>query len=167
VRGLPGSAHRRFCCLLAACALSPASATADVHPDCFDAEWGVTCFKDRVEDAKLIDAVLAPALARLGWERACYLVQYVKGDNGGPDLILVSVQGAMHEHAPTCTRLSLPGDPRERSRGTGSRELRRIAERLKKALLDSPKAVRTKTLRNLREITVVDGRDHEGSAGLR
>jgi hypothetical protein len=79
-----------------------AHAMADVDPDCFAGELSVTCSLNRVDEAKDADKLFRPVLEKLGWDWSCYRVQYIHGDNGGPDTLSVVIFGPKGSKAPEC-----------------------------------------------------------------
>ena len=90
-------------CACAALALAPALAFSAVDPDCFWGKESIACALDRVDDAKMADTLVEPVLAKAGWKHGCYRVLFIKGTNGGPDTLLVAVDGPRGGSAPGCT----------------------------------------------------------------
>lgn len=148
VRRIPqvGAAAVVACCLLGV-------SRAEVHPDCFDKQWGVTCAKERAEDAQAADAALAGVAARQGWQQACYQLQYVGGQNGEAYMILISMMGKKGGTAPDCL------DPVSTTRGVASvGQMEKLAADMKKALLRLPPAGKAKVLRQVDSLALVNGR---------
>lgn len=162
------------------------SALADVSPDCFAEEMREVslCAQNRIEDAEAADRLLAPVIARHGWSRGCYELQYVAGDNGGPDTLLISIHGARGGSAPACRSIRAvalsAGEVRQiqdrggtfddavkatarkslrRGRATAATEdeVRSIGRDIKRALLTSTAAVRARLLRHTRQISLGNG----------
>jgi hypothetical protein len=173
--------------------LLPLPASADVHPDCLDQQWGVTCDKARVADARTIDQVVAPLATRLGWKQGCYRVQYVKGDDGAPGTILVRLHGAKGGAAPACITTAFPsltpgekqalvdrglrGDAlaqaaiqvsTEKAQRAAASEttLRKLAAELLAAIAALPAEDRGRLLRGVADIVVVNGWGGTGSASV-
>lgn len=137
----------------------PSLTLADVHSDCFDRQWGVTCDKTRVEDAKAADQAFAPVAAGEGWARGCYLVQYAT-DAKGPSSIVVSLKGKKGGTAPACLDVATQGP------GLPSAALSRLAGRFRDALAGLPASARTTALRGVTEVYVTDGRGGDARAKI-
>lgn len=168
-------------------------AAAAVDPDCFDREFGFICHKGRVEDAKVADELVAPVLARAGWVRGCYRVQYVKGDAGRLDVLLVGVDGRRGAMAPGCKQIEpaklTVAEAREiQRRGGGMQELMKaigdrtnakgaresatsaelleIGKAIKKSILAADTATKSRLLRDTRQISLGSGYGGEATIPL-
>lgn len=143
--------------LIAPCALSlllaPQIAKARVDPDCFTGEWSFTCAVNRVDEAKEADKLFGPVLERRGWNWGCYAVQYVKGDGGGRDTLLVIVHGRKGSTPPACTT---PSRANQQAAMAPS-EIAAVADELKHALLRAPKPLRDQLLRDTKMLSVGNG----------
>jgi hypothetical protein len=169
---------------IAALALAPAVAFSAVDSDCFWGKESIACALDRVDDAKVADTLVEPVLAKAGWKHGCYRVLFIKGDNGGPDTLLVAVDGPRGGSAPGCTTPVVEGlTPAETKRildrgGTfqdvmkatseksirkGEAEaategqLRDIGLAIKKAILASPEPTKSRLLRKTRQLVLGSG----------
>jgi hypothetical protein len=129
------------------------SVQAEVSADCFAGDLSVTCALSRVDEAKDVDKLAAPVFERHGWNSSCYEVQYIRGDAGGADEIVVSVNGVRGGRPPTCGTTLANGD---RGAMTVS-ELKALGRELKKALMASPKAHRGELLRRVKQLMVTNG----------
>ena len=145
--------------LLVATALVPRPASGDVHPDCFDKQWGVTCDKTRVEDAKAADRAFVPIAVREGWARSCYLVQYAT-DAGGPSSIVVSLKGKKGGTAPSCLDMARQGP------GLPAAALSRLAGQFRDALAGLSASARATVLRGVTEVYVTDGRGGDATVKI-
>lgn len=137
----------------------PGAATAALHPDCFDKQWGVTCDKARVEDAKAADQAFASVAVREGWARGCYLVQYAT-DASGPSSIVVSLKGKKGGAAPSCLDMAKQGP------GLPAAALSRLAGQFRDALAGLPTSARATVLRGVTEVYVTDGRGGDATAKI-
>jgi hypothetical protein len=129
------------------------TARAEVSQDCFAGNLSVTCALNRVDEAKDVDKLAAPVFERRGWNWSCYEVQYIRGDNGGPDTILISVNGVRGGGPPSCgARLD------QGARGAMPElELRNVAKELKGALTSAPGPLRAQLLRKVNNLAVTNG----------
>ena len=126
---------------------------AEVSKDCFAGELSITCAMNRVDEAKDVDKLAAPIFERRGWNWSCYEVQYIRGDAGAPDTIVVNVNGVRGGRPPICGTTLANGD---RGAMTVS-ELKAVAGELKKALAAAPKAHRDELLRKVKQLVVTNG----------
>jgi hypothetical protein len=172
---------------------SSTMARADVDPDCFETEFSITCHKDRVGDATLLDQLAQPILAAAGWSRGCYRVSYVKGDKGRPDSVVVGVDGLKGSSVPACQRIDQAAltDAEARSiqrQGGGQKELMKaisdktvakgkkesassaelmaLGRSLKKAVLAADPDVRSRLLRKTNQIVLGSGFGGEARLAL-
>lgn len=168
-------------------------ADADVDPDCFAGADSFVCHKGRVEDAKLVEQFAAPVLARYGWSRSCVTVQFIRGDEGRPDTLMVSVNGPKGGRAPSCLQppvekltdaevrriLSRGGGQQdlmqaigEKSSTRGAREaatsaqLREIGAELKAAILAAPSITKARLTKNTGKISLGSGYGAEADIPL-
>jgi hypothetical protein len=109
---------------------------AEVSLDCSAGDLSVTSAlnlepRGRGKD---FDKLAKPLLARRQWDWECYEVQYIRGDDGRPDTIFVSVKGVRDGRPPSWgTRLDQGG------RGAmPESELLEIAKELKASLTSAP-----------------------------
>lgn len=129
------------------------SARAAVSPDCFYGDMSVTCALNRVDEAKDLDKLARPIFERRGWDWSCYEVQYVRGDGGKPDTILVSVNGVRGGWPPSCGARLEQG-----ARGAMPEvDLRKVAKELKAALTSAPEPLRAGLLRKVKKLAVTNG----------
>lgn len=109
---------------------TPARARAAVAPDCFSGDLSVTCALSRVDEAKDVDKPAKPVFERRGWDWSCYEIQYIRGDNGGPDTVMVSVNGVRGGKPPSCgSRFADKG-----RNAMQERDLRQVGQELKTVL---------------------------------
>lgn len=132
---------------------SVSTAHAEVSNDCFAGDLSVTCAMNRVDVAKDVDKLAAPIFERRGWNWSCYEVQYIRGDAGGPDTLVVSVNGVRGGRPPTCGTMLAN---RDRSAMTTT-ELKAVGVELKKALTTAPKAHRDELLRKVDKLVITNG----------
>ena len=106
--------------------VASSNAMADVHPDCYDAKWGITCDKGRIEDVKALDALAAPVISRAGWARGCYQLQILKADATNPPVIMIVLLGPKGAPDPDCREKILPAlsqaEAAEAQRGARDRQ---------------------------------------------
>ncbi len=133
--------------------LVAAPAKAEVSPDCFAGTLSFTCAVNRVDEAKDVDKLAKPIFERRGWDWACYEVQYIRGDDGRPDTIMVSVNGIRGGRPPTCgARLD------QGARGAmAGQELQAVARELKAAISSAPAPLRAELLRKVKKLAVTNG----------
>jgi hypothetical protein len=85
-------------------------------------------------------------------------VEYVKGDEGGPDAILVILNGPKGGTAPACRNPTYEPDERKAAaRAAGSAVLKKVGTELKKAILSADPRVRARLLKNTDVIERGDG----------
>jgi hypothetical protein len=133
--------------------LVSAPAFADVSPDCFAGELSITCALNRVDEAKDVDKLAMAIFERRRWNWSCYEVQYIRGDAGGPDTLVVSVNGVRGGRPPTCGTTLANGDRDAMS----NRELKLVGDELRRALKSAPKAHRDELLRKVKQLVVTNG----------
>ena len=139
-------------------AIDVSSVGADVHRDCFAGQWSLTCRTDRVSDAKMLDETIASTIARTGWQRGCYEVEYIRGDAGGPDAILIVLHGRKGGSAPACRNPPYePDEKKAAAQAAGSALLQRLGQELKKAILAAEPQLRSRLLKNTDAIEMGDG----------
>ena len=144
---------RTMAIAIIALAWFPSSAHAAVSRDCFYGELSITCALNRVDEAKDIDRLLRPILERRNWNWGCYEVQYIRGDDGRPDIILVSVNGIRSAKPPMC-------GSRYDDKGAGAMsegELGQVGRDLKAKLLGTPRTLRNELLRKVRTLILTNG----------
>jgi hypothetical protein len=144
-------------------ALLVGDAGAEVDPDCYAREYSFTCDRDRLDDAKSANQLFKPMIRRHGWGAGCFWVQYIHGDNGAEDTLLVIVNGSPGTSAPACTTPS----PENKARAAGAAKLKVIGAEFKKAITKAPNAVRARLLRNTRALHLGDGYGGEAELMLR
>lgn len=159
-------------------------AAADVAADCFDGTESFACALNRVNDARELDRLLKPILQRHGWSSGCYEVMYIQSDPGDSDAISLILNGPKRGVAPNCRTPTVARVPLERvkqiqraggglqdvMRETSERTIKRrketaatekemheVADELRKVLLSSPRALRTRLLRNTNTLSIGSG----------
>ncbi len=169
------------------------SALAAVDDDCLAGKNSFICHTGRLVDAQIVDGIAAPAMAKAGWAQGCYTVQYVKGDAGGPDTLLLAVHAGPGGKAPACRlppaeKLTTAEVKRIQAAGGGFDEvlkatamksaakgeaqaaspaqLRQLGQALKSAIKAAPPQTRDQLLRHTRRIALGNGYGGEAEVAL-